>query len=84
MKKALILILLLLIIFSAFVILTKGEERISYDYTHTKAICQGNSCQDFLITCSDNELVEMVPLTGLVTFSDDWEDRRSDDEKRLC
>lgn len=57
---------------------------INNDYSHTKAICQGNSCQDFLITCNDDELVKMTPLTGLVTFSDDWVDRRSDDEKRLC
>ncbi|MFQ5531685.1 MAG: hypothetical protein ACE5ES_03665 [Candidatus Nanoarchaeia archaeon] len=56
-----------------------------YDYELTKAICEGNSCQDFKITCKDNEVMEMVPLTGLITFSDSWKDPRLEEEREdLC
>ena len=50
---------------------------------HTKAICEGTTCRDFLITCApNNSVVGMTPLTGFVTFPKDWKDTRI--EKSLC
>ena len=54
-----------------------------FDYEWTTAICEGNVCQDFKVTCKDGEVLEMAPLTGQVIFSDDWEDPRDRDES-LC
>lgn len=83
MKKLFILVFLLIIL-SVFIILNNGKEKVSFDYQHTKAICSGNSCQDFLITCNDHYVIEMKPLTGNVVFSNDWQDPRNEEEKELC
>lgn len=54
-------------------------------YSYTKAICEGNSCQDYEIVCEGKELVSMTPITGRVTFSKDWKDPRDDETKnRIC
>ncbi len=58
------------------------EER-SFTYSLTKAICEGTTCRDYQITCSERgELVSMAPLTGFVTFPSDWKDTRVKNE--LC
>jgi len=53
-----------------------------YDYTWTKAVCEDNVCQDFLIKCSEGELVEMSAISGKVVFSDNWVDKR--EKKGYC
>lgn len=76
------LVILFLVVLTFFVL---GQPEINETTTWTKAVCSGNSCQDFLITCSGDEFVEMEPLTGLVSFSDSWEDPRSlEDREKLC
>lgn len=82
-----LLILFILIVISAEFINLAGsiaQEKIETS-SWTKAICQGNECQDFLILCSGKELIEMKPLTGLIVFSDSWVDTRSQEQKeRVC
>ena len=53
-----------------------------WDRTWTTAICEGNSCRDFLVYCNDEEIIEMRPISGFVVFSDDWVDRRG--KKEFC
>ena len=55
------------------------------EYTHTKAICNdSNFCQDNLITCNDNEVVSINPITGaVVQHQENWQDPR-DEAERLC
>ncbi len=78
-------IIAILLIISAVISLSfLANSEDDYEYSQTKAICSGNSCQDFLITCNNNEVVDMKPLTGLIVFSDSWEDPRNEEEKRLC
>ena len=86
MKIELILIGMLMLVAFAGISYAYGfdNQESSYEYSWTTAICSGNSCQDFLIVCNDKEVVDTQPLTGLVTFSDGWEDPRGEDEKRLC
>ena len=50
------------------------------DYsTHTKAICdKSNFCQDYLITCENKKIMEMIPITGAaIQFSENWQDIRN-------
>ncbi|NCN99432.1 hypothetical protein COU62_04810 [Candidatus Pacearchaeota archaeon CG10_big_fil_rev_8_21_14_0_10_35_219] len=53
-----------------------------WDRTWTTAICSGNQCRDYLVICSGQEVVDMVPISGLVTFDEGWEDPRGKGE--LC
>lgn len=54
-----------------------SEER-SFTYSLTKAICEGTTCRDYHITCSEQgAVISMAPLTGFVTFPSDWKDTRN-------
>lgn len=55
-----------------------------YLYEHTTAVCSGNVCRDYLVTCQGDEIVSSVPISGFVTFGDGWEDLRSEDQKIFC
>ena len=56
-----------------------------FDYAWTKALCEGNQCRDYLITCSKGEIAEMTPITGFVTFSDNWQDPRDEEfRNKFC
>jgi len=64
-----------------------GQEDNPYGYAYTKAICnKSNFCQDNIVSCSGEEVVSVVPITGaFVQFGEDWEDPRSSrDRERLC
>ncbi len=78
--KVRLLVFLLVLLLSGIVFLSFSfTGTIEEDwYEHTKAICSGNSCQDFLISCNGNEFVEMSPISGKVVFGDSWEDKRED------
>jgi len=77
------LILLFLVsgIFSLYFDLTSFSIERDW-YEHTKAICFGNECQDFLIKCSGNEVIEISLISGKIVFEDDWQDKR--ENKELC
>jgi hypothetical protein len=54
-------------------------------YTFTKAVCEGNYCQDYEISCEDGSLVEMRAVSEKVRFSEDWQDTRPKEVRdRLC
>ena len=55
---------------------------VSFEDTHTTALCSGRTCRDFLVSCSGSNVIDLKPISGFVTFGDDWEDRRVD--KELC
>jgi hypothetical protein len=47
-----------------------------YDYIWTTAICDGNECRDFKVTCKDGNVLDLEPITGFVTFGENWQDKR--------
>jgi len=55
-------------------------------YTYTKAVCDDtNYCEDFEVTCENNEVISLNPTGAAVQFSDDWKDPRSkEDIERRC
>ena len=81
---AFILLFFISILFTFIVphYLNSNLKEVNFDYQHTKAICEGNKCQDFLVTCKKGEVLEMNPISGFVTFSSDWQDAR--ENKDLC
>lgn len=83
MKLVISLILLILAIGFIFSFFVRDDSfLVDYTSTKTKALCFDRTCRDFLVTCKDKEIVKLVPLSGFVTFSDDWVDLRED--KGLC
>ncbi len=88
MKKIIIiaLVLVLILVVLATVLLAKTENKILDQYSHTKAICdKDNYCQDYYIICKRDKMVTMTPLTGAaIQFGSDWEDPRSEEQKKLC
>jgi len=57
------------------------------EYTYTKAICNNsNFCQDNLITCNNEEIVLIQPITGaVVQHSEEWQDPRGETSRdELC
>jgi hypothetical protein len=51
------------------------------DRQWTKALCDGNVCRDYLISCNDANVVSMRPISGLVTLDENWVDTRN---SKLC
>ena len=54
-----------------------------FDYQWTKAICDGNKCRDYNVTCKDGKVLDMVPITGEVIFDENWIDPREINDS-LC
>ena len=71
---------LLIAIFILFFSL--NYDKVEFDFQHTKAICEKNVCRDYLITCKNSDVTDIVPISGLVIFDEDWQDTRED--KKLC
>lgn len=74
MKKLAIFIGLLIIF--TFSIWSFFNLDSNYYSTYTSAVCEGNTCMDYLFTCLNNEVVNYVPISGFVTFGEDWVDKR--------
>ena len=62
---------------------TYDPSKIPFDYSYTTAICEGNKCRDFVVTCLDGEAIHLDPVSGMVIFSDNWEDLREINDS-LC
>ncbi|MBS3081799.1 hypothetical protein J4416_02590 [Candidatus Pacearchaeota archaeon] len=58
--------------------LSLNVDNFNYESTYTSAVCSGNTCQDYLFTCINGETVNSRAISGLVTFSDDWVDLRTE------
>ena len=54
-------------------------------YSYTKAFCSGNKCQDFLVECSNENLISFKAISEVKIFSDEWKDIRGGNSKEeLC
>jgi len=82
-KRILVLLLLIILMFRGLLLVNSdsGQKEVFHD-TYTKALCSGTTCRDFEIKCLGDEFLEMKPISGFVTFGDDWVDLR--EEKELC
>lgn len=61
-------------------------QEIPNSYTYTKAICnEDNFCEDYVISCKNNNLVE-IESTGYATpHYSDWKDPRTQEEiDKIC
>ena len=81
----LLVILALVISFLAVSLVENGltgavtKNKIMREYTYTKAICDDKKCQDYIIKCEDNTLIEKNPITGsIITHNLDWKDSRNE------
>ena len=85
--SAMILLLLLanLLFFLTQKYVTMTGNSVLEKYSYTKAICDKNVCQDYEISCQNNQLIYKQPITEKVYFSEGWKDpRREEDIKKLC
>ena len=90
-KVILVLFIILLILIGALTFIffeqTITGRAIGESESFTTAICNGtNFCQDYKITCQDNEILDIVPISGAtVKYSLNWDDPRNKTElNRLC
>lgn len=74
-----LLVAILAIIISINIINTKlNKENLNY-YTWTKAICNENSCQDYIIECRGEKFIKQTPITGAVIQKpENWTDLRDE------
>lgn len=91
MEKTALVFLSLLLISSVLLILNLTltgfsiENKNDFDYTWTKAICEGNTCRDFEIKCLNERVIDIKPISGFVIFNNDWQDLRNEEERRkIC
>lgn len=86
----LIVALVILISFLSFRIsgfyFDNANSSLEYTYSWTKAICNENQCQDYVIYCKDNEFVRQTPITGaVISIPEGWEDPRNETmRERVC
>jgi hypothetical protein len=54
--------------------------------TYTTAICnETNFCQDYIVTCKGDEVINTSPITGaFVQHEKNWKDPRENFNKELC
>lgn len=87
MKKTIILIqtLLLISLFSLINFSENNQLQVNFknQYSYTTAICENNLCQDFLVSCQNNNLLALSPLTEKIQFSPQWKDPRQNTNS-LC
>ena len=78
--------MLFFLIFSFSLIILDDKEKIDFSYSHTKAVCNESECADYLIVCDNNgEVIEASRISGFVTFSEDWSDPRTEEQKsKVC
>jgi competence protein ComGC len=84
-----ILILVTLFLLLSPLFLSKNKEDFNKTdyYSYTKAICDSNNfCEDYEITCENNELVSLKPLFNAgLQFSNIWKDPRDlNSDENLC
>ena len=91
MRKAVIILVLLLIVLAFFVglfiskISFTGNVVQDNSYSWTKALCNSdNECMDVEITCNNGQVSSIVPISKLVVHSDDWKDPRGSLADKLC
>jgi len=85
-KIALTTLTLLVIALITTYTTTITGQAVSDKYNYTKAICnENNFCQDYIITCEGNELVDISPITGAtIQHSPNWIDPRGEQTDNYC
>ena len=88
MKKTVVLLAILLIILAVAIsfltanLTTKEFETkgVLETHSHTKAICdETNYCQDYVISCHEDVVLKMNPITGAaIQLDSDWQDPRNE------
>jgi hypothetical protein len=86
-KNSLLFMGLLILVTSWVVIGNAGDGLIDdgkekWDRSHTRAICDGNKCVDYLVYCNQGEFLDMKAISDVVIFGDNWVDERV--ESSLC
>ncbi len=83
---SLAVLILLLGAASAFLFAETQKQMNLENRSFTKAICnENNYCEDYLISCSGNKILEMKFTGYAVQFSDGWKDLRDEEAKeKLC
>lgn len=79
MKKAIILASIVILIAVFIITALAGAspyEPYNQVTTWTKAVCNGNSCIDVEISCKGDKIFDIKPISGMVQFSEGWEDTR--------
>ena len=81
-----ILVLVAILIYFVFSLSQITGGTIQNHYTYTKAVCdETNYCEDYVITCQDDELVSMNSTGAAIQFSKDWQDPRDKEIiERIC
>ena len=84
--KIAIIIIILLAIASIATYTTLTGQIVSDKYNYTKAICnENNFCQDYIITCEGNSLVDLSPITGAtIQHAPNWSDPRGEQTNNYC
>lgn len=53
--------------------------------SYTKAICDGdNYCEDYEVICESGKIAELNPTGYAVRFSANWQDSRSEEDRRIA
>jgi len=79
--SALIIALVICIIFLVYALINLASaQEISNNvnnYSYTKAICEENFCQDYIISCNGTKLITKEPITGAaISLPKGWQDPR--------
>lgn len=76
MDKIILFVLFILLAFGACYYYISINVENNFHSTKTRALCSGTTCRDFLISCYGQEVIEIAPISGFVTFGEDWIDKR--------
>jgi len=90
-KKITFLIIILIILISILIFSVINSSKINGEvienhYTYTKAICnQTNYCEDYKITCQNNNTLSINPTGATIQFPNNWKDPRNKELiKKIC
>ena len=86
MRKIEIWIGILLILAGVLLlVIESADASISYNYSFTKAVCEGSSCQDHIVVCENKKIKSLTPTGSVIEFDNYWEDPRTEEQiERLC
>jgi len=91
LSKIIIIIIAIILTLIIFTFIFKNQitgstiQDFNDSYTYTKAICNNsNYCIESEITCENNSVVNVKPLTKDAQFSENWTDPRPKDQEQLC
>ncbi len=86
--KIRVIILTLALLSLCFVAFAESRTTVNRlnEFSYTMALCDdGNFCQDYEISCKDNEIVSSTPLTGaFVQHDESWVDFRETGSEISC